>query len=130
MLNFILRMADNTEVSSALDPPEDTYNPIYLILDSTNALPAPSGPVALELNLPSGFYCDNAEVYFRGTTSSYWQITKEEPTVDTEWSSSVVMSVDGGNSAVFYVRANTVFGEVDILDRAACLEINGVVRCW
>lgn len=128
MEDCTLQISNGSQVSSRENPSDPDYNPIYLILDSTITEPAPSDPIELRLSLPSGYYCEEAEIRFRGTTAAYWEITKDDPAFEPVWYSSVVTSVNGNEDTTFYVRASTIFEEVPVRDRSVALEVVGEVR--
>ncbi|QIN82797.1 hypothetical protein GBA63_09145 [Rubrobacter tropicus] len=129
-MEFIVTFADNgSNVSSSNDSSDPGYNPVYLFLDSTNPSPAPSEPVALNLSLPAGNYCEEAALSFRGTTASYWELSAEDPAAGpVTWSPSVALSVIDGQSTRFWTRTRTVYEEVPVDDRSVSLWVVGDVR--
>lgn len=127
-VSFLISKNDGSSLSSTNDPADPSYNPVYLLLDSTSISPDPSEPVELAVSLPSGYSCEEARISFEGTSAFYWEVTTSDPSSTTPlWSSSVNVAITNDEPTSFWIRSSTIFEEVPVDDRSSSLRLRGEV---
>lgn len=127
---FIIHKDDNSVVSQG-----DDTNPIFLELDSTDADPSPKIE-KYYLLLPAGNVClkdglaGGATIEAEGTTANYWTVTEDDPVlvINPNWQTSIRVDVENNIPTEFWIKAETIFGEVPVDDRTVAIKVSGKVE--